>query len=364
MKKILYVITGLGMGGAERQVCDLADKLTHLGYQVKIAYLLKPVVTQPKSEEVELVWLGGDKSPLKMFKALKILIRLIRQEQPDVIHSHMFHANILARLAKMFFQPARLICTAHSSNEGGALRMLAYRLTNHLADVFTNVSQKAVIVFEDKKAAPAGKMLATHNGINTDLFQFNETSRMTIRREHNLDAKKVFIAIGRFHEAKDYPNLINAFYTINKTHSNTHLLIVGDGELRSEIETSILSKGLTNSITLLGIRNDIAGLLSAADIFVLSSAYEGFGLVVAEAMSCERVVIATDSGGVAEVLGNEGFLVQPKDSNELTLAMQKALSLNEEEAGALGISARTRIVNNYSLNSVVDGWLKIYQSKY
>ena len=361
--KILFTITGLAMGGAENQVCNLADKLASRGYQVKIAYILQPVIVQPKSENIELIWLGGKKSPLSMLKAFINLIKLINRYQPDVVHSHMYHANILSRLAKVFTKLPRLVCTAHSNNEGGKLRMLSYRLTDFLADEFTNVSQGAVDEFEAKKAAPVNKMIATHNGIDTGAFVFNSISRSQIKSKYKLEDKKVFIAIGRFHEAKDYPNLLNAFSDLVQKNSAIHLFIVGDGELRPSIEQMIKDKNLTDNITLLGIRKDVPELLSAADVFVLPSAWEGFGLVVAEAMACERVVVATDCGGVAEVLGEEGFLVPPKSSHALMAAMEKAISLSDEEAKTIGAAARKRILEHYSLDSVVDNWLKIYFPK-
>lgn len=360
MFMIFFCITGLAMGGAERQVCDLADNLTSRGYQVKIAYILEPVIVQPKSENIELIWLGGKKSPLSMLKAFINLIKVIKKYQPDVVHSHMYHANILSRLAKVFTALPRLICTAHSNNEGGQLRMLSYRLTDSLADVFSNVSQDAVKEFEKKKAVAVNKMIATHNGIDTETFRFNSASRSLIRSNYNFEDKKIFIAIGRFHAAKDYPNLLNSFSDLVQKKSAVHLFIVGGGELRSSIEQMIADKNLTDHVTLLGIRKDVPELLSAADVFVLPSAWEGFGLVVAEAMACERVVVATDCGGVAEVLGQEGFLVPPKDSNALMLAMEKAISLSDEEAKTMGAAARKRILEHYSLDSVVDNWLKIY----
>lgn len=363
MKSLLLVITGLGMGGAERQVCDLADKLASRGYQVKIAYILEPVIVQPKSENIELIWLGGKKSPLSMLKAFINLIKVIKKYQSDVVHSHMYHANILSRLAKVFTALPRLVCTAHSNNEGSQLRMLSYRFTDSLADVFSNVSQDAVKEFEKKKAVAVNKMIATHNGIDTETFRFNSASRSLIRSNYNFEDKKIFIAIGRFHAAKDYPNLLNSFSDLIQKKSAVHLFIVGDGELRSSIEQMIADKNLTDHVTLLGIRKDVPELLSAADVFVLPSAWEGFGLVVAEAMACERVVVATDCGGVAEVLGQEGFLVPPKDSNALMSAMEKAISLSDEEAKTMGAAARKRILEHYSLDSVVDNWLKIYFPK-
>ncbi|MDH1622350.1 glycosyltransferase [Pseudomonas chengduensis] len=357
---VLFVITGLGMGGAENQVVNLADKFAEKGLDITIAYMLEPVMVEPKNKNVKLVWLGGTKSAVGMLTSLKNLVKLIRENKPDVVHSHMFHANILARLASIFASVPKSVSTAHNTNEGGKIRMLVYRLTNWLSDVFTNVSYDAVHSFEEKKAVSKGKMLAVGNGIDVEHFTFSSHARSNIRAELGLQDKKVFITIGRFHEAKDYPNLINAFAKVVLCSENCHLLIVGDGELRSVIENKIAQLGLQQKITLLGVRKDIPDLLSTSDVFVLSSAWEGFGLVVAEAMSCERIVIGTDSGGVANIIDRYGYVVSPRDPDSLAQGMQKALALSEMEASELGQKARQRIVEHFSLDAAVQKWLAIY----
>lgn len=205
-------------------------------------------------------------------------------------------------------------------------------------------------------------MLATHNGIDTQRFRFNPVARQQLRSELGVQDGKVFIAIGRFHEAKDYPNLLDAFSILSRSEPNSHLLIVGDGELRPQVERQIEALGLQAKVSLLGIRKDVPELLSAADVFVLSSAWEGFGLVVAEAMATERIAIATNSGGVAEVMGGHGFLVAPQDSDALAESMKKAIDITEDQAGEFGRAARQYIVENFGLNSVVDRWLKIYNN--
>lgn len=349
------------MGGAENQVASLADSLASRGHRVTLAYILKPVLVSPRSEQVKVVWLGGAKSISGMVKAYINLAKLITQFKPDVVHSHMFHANILSRLAILVGGGARLVCTAHSNYEGGKLRMLAYRITDRLADEFTNVSQAAVEAFERKKAAPAGRMLATHNGIDAQRFSFSSAARKQLRSELGIEHCKVFIVIGRFHEAKDYPNLLEAFSILGSSQPERHLLIVGDGELRPQIEQKLEELGLQTRVSLLGIRKDVPELLSAADIFVLSSAWEGFGLVVAEAMATERIVIATDSGGVSEVMGDHGFLVAPCNSSALAYAMQQAAELQVEVRNCIVAAARQRVISKYSLDVVVSRWEEIYQ---
>lgn len=360
MNKIFFVITGLGIGGAENQVVNLSDKFAEKGLDVTIVYMLEPVMVEPKSKNVKLVWLGGNKSLLSMLMALKNLVKLIRKNKPDVVHGHMFHANILARLACIFAPVPRLVSTAHSNNEGGKVRMLAYRLTNCLSDVFTNVSIDAVRAFEEKKAVSRGKMLAVGNGIDVAHFSFSSAARSNIRTKLGLEDKKVFIAIGRFHEAKDYPNLINAFAKVFSVSKNSHLLIVGDGELRPVMENQIDQLGLQQNITLLGVRRDIPQLLSAADIYIMSSAWEGLPLVIAEAMAVQRVMVATDCGGTSQLIGEAGYLVAPRDSDSLAQGMKSALALSETEAAELGQKARQRIMQHFSLDAAVHKWLDIY----
>lgn len=360
-KKILFVITGLGMGGAENQVVNLADNLQYRGYSVTIAYILEPSIVLPKNNNVKVIFLHGEKSIKGIFKAYINLVKLINNIRPNIVHSNMYHANIISRLAKLFSKIPKLICTAHSNNEGGIFRMFTYRITNFLGDVFTNVSEKAVCEFESKKAVSKNIMLAMHNGIDTNKFIFNHESRDLLRKELKIENKRVFISIGRFDEAKDYPNLLNAFSIVYKEYKDIHLLIVGDGNLRVTIESMIINLNIEESVTLLGIRKDVEKLLSASDIFVLSSAWEGFGLVVAEAMACERIVIATNCGGVSEVLGNCGFLVKPKNSNELYKAMNKAYLIDRKESEIIGILGRRRIIEKYSLKSVIDKWEDIYK---
>lgn len=362
--KILLVITGLGIGGAERLVVNLADMLACRGHKVRIVSLTGPTLFKPLDPNIRIVAFETVKSLLGFARAYLALRRLIRDFRPDVIHSHMIHANLLSRLVRLSVTVPRLVCTAHSTNEGGRLRMLAYRLTDFLADVSTNVSREAVEAFEAKGAVPRGKMLAVLNGIDCEVFSPDPQSGLEIRRSFAVDRDtRVFIAVGRLFEAKDYPNLLNAFAQVLASLPQSCLWIVGDGPLRNELETMAATLGLGEHVNFLGVRHDIPVLLRAADVFVLSSAWEGFGLVVAEAMATETTVVATNCGGVREVAGGIGYLVEPRDSKALACAMIDAANLSTAEAQNLGRKARQRIVKQFSLHQTVDRWLEIYSGK-
>lgn len=353
--KILYVITGLGLGGAEKVVADLADQMIAFGHNVKIAYLTGEILVKPASSDVEIIALGLNS--LKDFLiASKKYQRLIKSFRPEIVHAHMVHANIFARLNRTFCPVPKLICTAHSSNEGGRVRMMAYRLTNGLSDVNTNVSQEATQAMVNKGAFTKSNVVTIYNGI--DLNKFKNNSRSISEEPSTLN----LIAVGRFTDAKDYPNLINAFAILKKNNRAIKLTIVGDGELKPQIESLIKEFNLDKDITLLGRRSDIAELLSQADIFVLSSKFEGFGLVVAEAMACECYVVATDSGGVAEVMGDTGYLVPIQNSQALAGALQDTINLSKEDRSENNKKARARVEEFFSLEASVKKWLALYEA--
>ena len=353
--KILYVITGLGLGGAEKVVADLADQMHALGNDVKIAYLTGDVQIKPASTDVEIIALHLN-SAKHFLLASKKYRKLVKSFRPDVVHAHMVHANIFTRLNRALCPVPKLICTAHSSNEGGKARMLAYRLTNRLSDINTNVSQEATKAMISKGAFTQKTVVTVYNGINLNNFKNNPKS---IRLEQNT---LNFITVGRFTDAKDYPNLINAFAILKKNNRAINLTIVGDGELRDQIESLIKELELEEDVTLLGRRSDIPQLLSQADIFVLASKFEGFGLVVAEAMACECYVVATDSGGVAEVMGDTGHLVPIQDSQALADALQDTINLSDEDKVDNNKKARARVEEFFSLEASVQKWLALYEA--
>jgi glycosyltransferase involved in cell wall biosynthesis len=124
-------------------------------------------------------------------------------------------------------------------------------------------------------------------------------------------------------------------------------------ELSSSLEIS-------DRVFFLGARNDIPALMSASDVFVLSSAWEGFGLVVAEAMACKRIVVATGCGGVKEVVGDAGYLVPPGDCDALARSMLQALELSCEKRGEIGENARQRVISKFSLDAAAGRYMALY----
>ena len=355
MMKILYVITGLGVGGAEKVVCDLADQMILKGHDVKIVYLTGSVLVKPISPRIELLPLHLN-SASNVFSASRKYKKIIRDFSPDVIHSHMIHANIFARLNHLSFKYIRLICTAHNSNEGGRVRMLAYKLTNFLSNLNTNVSQEASESLISKGAFNKNNLITVYNGIDLNKFNFFNKDKSSNELS--------FLSVGRFNKQKDYPNLFQAISILKNTiDKEVKFYIAGDGELRPQLEQLIVDLGISDCVVLLGKRSDIPNLLNKADYFVLSSRHEGLPTVVIEAMACGTFVIATDCGGSAEIMGDTGILVPPQNSEALAEAIKQAVGKTALDIQENNIKARQRVEELFSLEKSVENWLKIYRNE-
>lgn len=361
---IILVITCLNVGGAEKQVCDLADRFSSLGHKVSIISMTGKASCVPKSNDVRVFNLNMSKNPIQFMISYWVARKYIIDNEPDVVHSHMVHANIFCRLLRLTVYFPKLICSAHSSNEGGWFRMLAYKYTDFLCDLTTNVSQDAVISSINRGAVSSRRIITMYNGIDVETFSFNEKSRIEIRNGLGLsDDVHLLLAVGRLTVAKDYPNLLTAFEVVASRIEHVQLAIIGAGEEKQVLEELVSKSKFKSRIHLLGLRYNINDWMSAADLFVLSSAWEGFGLVVAEAMACERIVVATDCGGVKEVLADNGIIVPPKNSEALAVAITNGLSLDPLVSKELGSKAREHIVRKFSLSSIAEKWVDIYKNR-
>jgi len=185
--RILMVITGLGVGGAERLVTGLADHFADVGHEVLLVRFFGDAELRPSDPRVRLENLQMRRSPLGVLAAMVRFRRLVCSFRPDVVNSHMVHPNILTRLLRLVTPMPRLVSSAHNTNEQGRGRMLAYRLTDRLADISTNVSDEAVEAFKQQGALRPGRMVTIHNGIDTAAFTFDPAARERVRAELSLD---------------------------------------------------------------------------------------------------------------------------------------------------------------------------------
>ncbi|HET6779359.1 MAG TPA: glycosyltransferase, partial [Gemmatimonadales bacterium] len=202
-------------------------------------------------------------------------------------------------------------------------------------------------------------------GVDTDRFQnVPGSARESVRTSLGLGNEFVWLAVGRFEVAKDYPNMLRAFARVREAQKDTVLLLVGGGSLQGETEALTRSLGLTSAVRFLGMRPDVPELMSAADAYVMSSAWEGMPLVLLEAAAAGLPVVATLVGGNQEVVLHEetGLLVPPNHSDSLGDAMLRLMRSPEAERRSMGRRGREYVQRQYRLGRVVDRWEEVYHA--
>jgi glycosyltransferase involved in cell wall biosynthesis len=360
--RVSLVTTGLSFGGAEQQVATLARALHQRGWAAQVITLIDPVALHDTLREagVPVVSLGMRKG-VPDPRGLWWVRNALRQWRPDVVHGHMYHANLLTRLARPIAPEPVLISTAHNMDEGHGV--WAYRLTDRLADLTTNVSHAAVTHYENVRAAPAARLRYVPNGVDTARFEVSDAVAAETRAALGLGDAPVLLHIGRFEEQKDHLNLLAALPALLERHPGTHLLLVGSGPLERAVRAEAARAGIEPHVHFLGARDDVPALMAAADGLVLSSRWEGLPMVLLEAGAAALPVVATEVGVNAETGENgvTGYLVPPREPHALGEALVRLLHLPAEERQALGAAARARVQREFAIDRVVDRWEEIYE---
>ncbi len=360
--RIVLVVTGLGLGGAEMQVLELAKRLHDRGWPISLVSMTAPtpLVERFTDAGIEVEFLGMTKG-VPDPRALLRLASILRRRRPTIVHSHMVHANLLTRLVRTLVQVPVVICTAHSMIEGARWRELAYRLTDPLADLTTAISEAAVARYIKVGAVPSKRLRLLPNGVDVQRFHPDPIARAAKRAELRLEDSFTWLAVGRFVPAKNYALMLRAFAIARIP--NARLIIAGDGPLRPELEGLAKQLNISNLTDFLGARSDVKELMNAADAYVMSSDREGMPMVLLEASATALPIVATNVGGNMEVVkhGISGLLVPPQDEESLADAMTIMTNLPPVTLAAMGRSGRELTSAHHNIESVVDSWEALYR---
>lgn len=341
--KVLFFTPSLGNGGAEMHLLRVLNALNRQAFAPSVAVarqggsyeaaLSEDVAIHPLNPE------GIRSSTVRIIRSIRPLRQLIQTAQPDIVCSFQSHANLVAIRAcqGLTKRPKLIVCAQNSP-------FAQYKRSWHPLD-------RLMLTLMAKMYPQADRIIALSQGVAEELQALSSTvpaeqrppidviynagvdeavrrgaSRGAALRDRR-SSSPVLIACGRLHPQKGYGYLLEAFVKVRK-HLPATLWIVGEGPLRPDIERQIAALGLTDAVQLLGFQANPYQYMAAADVFVLSSLYEGFGNVIVEAMACGVPVVATDCPhGPAEILeqGLNGLLALPADADDLARKILKLL---------------------------------------
>jgi glycosyltransferase involved in cell wall biosynthesis len=355
--RVMQLIDTLGDGGAESLLVTFAAGMDRARFDMHVC-AMRPFEQQPRVAE-----LAAHGVPFHIFHqrgvydlpALWRIVRYIRRNRIDVIHTHLLASDILGRVAG-FLTGRPVVSTIHNSradlDKEPARRQWMERVTarwmgRRLIVVAENLREEIAAWF----GVPLDKVVAITNGVDTDRFHRDAGfDRAAVRRALAGGDFPLATSVGRLVPQKAQHILIAAAALVAAQRPDTRIVLLGEGPLAADLAAQAAQAGVTDQVIFSGFRNDVADILAASSIFVLSSAWEGLPIALLEAMAAGCAAVCTDVGGVSQVLehGVTGLLVPPNDPAALAAALLACFN-DPARTAQMGEAGRRAVVERYSM---------------
>lgn len=363
--RILHLIKSLGRGGAETLIPEtlkVHDKNNFVFYCVYFLPWKDQLVEEIKVAGGIVQNIPATNNLRILFQAFKIS-RYIKDNKIQLAHCHLPWAGFVGRIIH-WISGIPVIYTEHNKQE-------RYQYLTRLINKYSfNLQSTAIAVSEDVALSidlninPSIQVNTILNGINTDKFHRNIQVGQKIRADLGISSDAIVIgSLGVFRIQKRLNAWLENFATISKQNPNIRGILVGDGPLKQDIILQIKALGLGEIVFLPGIQSNANDWYAAMDIFMMTSEFEGLPLALLEAMSCECAVVATNAGGISEVVndGVNGLIVDVDKCTDLVDKVQFLLDHPSVKV-SMGLAARDRVVRHFSIYNMTRQLEKLYRS--
>ncbi|MFA6422453.1 MAG: glycosyltransferase family 4 protein [Candidatus Buchananbacteria bacterium] len=373
VSKILYIITQSSWGGAQKYVYELASKIGQ-DYDVLVAGgedTMEEMVNRLEKAKLQFIPLKNlvrNISPMKDLKAPWEIKKIIEREKPDIIHLNSSKASIVGTMGAVLSKhKTKVIYTCHGWVFNESLNpfikivyFVLEKVTGYFKNLVICVSDGDRISAIDKKVIAKNKLIAINNGIEN----ISHLNREEARKALGLDQNDFIVgSIGNFYKTKGFKYLIEAAdILINEEKLNIKFAIIGDGDLKKELENLITEKKLAGNFLLLGRKINASILLKAFDIYASTSIKEGFPYSILEAMDAQLPIVATAVGGIKEIINNNANGLTCDSKSPSDIADKIKLLLNDQLRNQLGQQASLDAKDKYSINQMIEKTRTAYQN--
>lgn len=362
--RVAHLIYSPALGGSEMCAAEICARLDRSQYDPRVLFMYRAAGPMPgilATRCVECVSLGSTRVRRLLGPLLPAVA--LRRLRLDVLHVHHVPLWIRIRRAAKWAGVRHIVLTEHAkfSISRSPLLQDACRRAAETVSCFTVVSENLKDYFVSDLGVPAERLRVVRNGVDTLRFCPGERSNALRGLLPGGYTGPVAITVGRLTEAKDHGNLLGAWSLLERQGRAPYLLIVGDGELRAEVERQVEALNLGERVGLVGARSDIDTLLRGTDIFLVSSRREGLPMALLEALASGVPAVATTVGGIPEVLrdGHNGILVPPESPEALAAAVRDLLA-DRPRRERLAAAGRSSVAEAWSLDRTAARYAEIY----
>lgn len=363
---LMYLLYAMNNGGAETLAIRLAEKLDKNIFSPSICSLSDQGPLRELVVEKGIPFYSLGKKEGKDFGVALRVKKLLEEKNITLIHTHNQGPLLYTYLGTLWSYKPAIVHTEHinmtQETSYSPRHVLYNKLIYHCLDGFISIAKHLTDEFTVKYNLSSAKVATIHNSI--DLSPIPESCEEYLCNELGLDPGDFLLGnISALRPQKDHATLIKAMEIVVQKYSNTHLVIVGEGELESELKRLVHTLNLERNISFLGYRSDIKNLLLQFDLFVLPSLYEGLPLCILEAMEAGRPIVATNVEGTNELVrhGQTGLLTPAKDQTAMANAICSMIS-DRKTAAAMGKNARTLVEEEYDFDRMIKKYEDFYQN--
>jgi glycosyltransferase involved in cell wall biosynthesis len=370
---VMQIITKLELGGAQKIAISTAEKLNREKYNVFFVsgnegILVEKIKEIPDIKVYLMKELKREINPFYDILCLIKLVKIIKENKIDIVHTHSSKAGILGRIAAKFANTPIIVHTIHGfpfHNYQNLVINRLFTMLERIAGKFTDaliaVSNSDIKKGIEKKIGKKDKFFLVRPGINIQDFNKNvDIKRKKMEIGVNLNSKIVGM-IGCFKPQKSPLDFIKIAKIVSEKYKDVEFVLIGDGKLRKKIEKMIYFLNLQDKIHLLGWRYDVNELIHTFDIFVLTSLWEGLPLVYLEAMAAGKPIVASNVDSAEEVIneGENGYLFPVKDVEK---AAEKILYLlnNPEICKNMGQTGKNKLTYEFDEDNMIKKLEEIY----
>lgn len=366
-KRVLWLIKGLSVGGAERLLTASLPYLNRSMFDYQVAYFLThkdDLVPEFERAGIPVFCLNINK-PYDLGAVLR-LARLLRQQKIEILHIHSPHAGILGRVAAHLSGVKAVVNTEHSQLERqNRLAQLGNLLTYPLNDAVIAISESVLHSILDRQIFKRGIYVTIHNGVDLNAIATAGICRTPLKESLGIAAHHQVVGnVANLYPGKGHQYLLEAARLVLNQLPDVTFVIVGKEKKKEDLEQlqELAQRlGIQDRVIFTGFRQDVFQVMSTFDIFVLPSLWEGFGIVLLEAMALGKPVIGTNVGGIPEVIDNglNGFLVEPRNSQQLAERILELLR-NAALRNRMGQNGIQKVQLRFSIERVVKEIEKVY----